>query len=146
MRTLKGFLYLILGGTLCGWMFNRIAAWFIDNPLTVGSNHTVAEWAVILQDPFYPDSFLPKPSVSEGKPPAAAAWGSLCPLRGSFNTRVARFTANEGAFLHKRSIWREKHNSIDSISAVRPWDWSALGRNRSHGVSRFPRPKNEKAP
>ena len=31
MRTLKGFLYLILGGTLCGWMFNRIAAWFIDN-------------------------------------------------------------------------------------------------------------------
>lgn len=76
----------------------------------------------------------------------AAAWGSLCPLRGSFNTRVARFTANEGAFLHKRSIWREKHNSIDSISAVRPWDWSALGRNRSHGVSRFPRPKNEKAP
>ena len=37
MRTLKGFLYLILGGTLCGWMFNRIAAWFIDNPLTVGS-------------------------------------------------------------------------------------------------------------
>ena len=56
MRTLKGFLYLILGGTLCGWMFNRIAAWFIDNPLTVGSNHTVAEWAVILQDPFYLDS------------------------------------------------------------------------------------------
>ncbi|MFR3091619.1 MAG: hypothetical protein ACLTMP_07800 [Eggerthella lenta] len=50
MRTLKGFLYLILGGTLCGWMFNRISAWFIDNPLTVGSNHTVAEWAVILQD------------------------------------------------------------------------------------------------
>ena len=56
MRTLRGFLYLILGGTLCGWMFNRIAAWFIDNPLTVGSNHTVAEWAVILQDPFYLDS------------------------------------------------------------------------------------------
>ena len=56
MRTLKGFLYLVLGGTLCGWMFNRIAAWFIDNPLTVGSNHTVAEWAVILQDPFYLDS------------------------------------------------------------------------------------------
>ena len=31
MRTLKGFLYLILGGTLCAWMFNRIAAWFIDS-------------------------------------------------------------------------------------------------------------------
>lgn len=98
----------------------ELSAAFAEAQEAAFNNAVLAVWAERIKS--FKDSFLPKPSVSEVKPPAAAAWGSLCPLRGSFNARVARFAANEGAFLHKRSIWREKHNSIGGISAVRPRD------------------------
>lgn len=55
MRLVRGFLYTFVGGTLCGWGANRIAAWFLDNPITFGSHHDVTEWASILRDPLYLD-------------------------------------------------------------------------------------------
>lgn len=56
MRLLRGLLYTLAGGGLVGWGANRIAAWFIDNPLSFGSNHDVTEWASILENPLYLDS------------------------------------------------------------------------------------------
>ncbi|MCQ4848385.1 type IV secretory system conjugative DNA transfer family protein [Gordonibacter pamelaeae] len=54
-RWIRGFLWTVLGGGLCGWLANRVCAFLLDHPLAFGESYTADDWLTIFNDPFHLD-------------------------------------------------------------------------------------------